>query len=195
MILGLTGFSGAGKSTVAAILKEQGFYHLDCDRLVHEEVYQDPAVLAAIAGVFGEDVLKGGVLDRPALRQRTMGKPEALAALNDTVMPFILQHIQQKLEAHAGENIILDAPLLFETELDKKCSKVLSVIADPETALARIIQRDGLTEEEARKRLSSQHPAEFYTARSDYILRNNEGISALRAETLELLKQFHDQTL
>lgn len=195
MILGLTGFSGAGKSTVAAILKEQGFYHLDCDRLVHDEVYHDPQVLAALAAVFGPTVLKDGALDRPALRQRTMGDPAALATLNNTVMPFILEHVQRKLEAHAGENIILDAPLLFESGLDQKCHKVLSVIADPNAALKRIMQRDGLSEEDAKKRLSSQHPAEFYMQKSDYILNNNEGISALREETLKLLTQLHDQTL
>ena len=80
MILGLTGFSGAGKSTVAEILKENGFYHLDCDALVHHEVYRDPAVLAAVEAAFG-GVVKNGVLDRPALRTKTMGNREALKKL------------------------------------------------------------------------------------------------------------------
>ena len=86
MILGLTGFSGAGKSTVAALLKENGFYHLDCDALVHNEVYRASEVLAAIEEAF-PGVVCEGKLDRPALRSRTMGDPAMLKKLNDTVMP------------------------------------------------------------------------------------------------------------
>ncbi len=195
MILGLTGFSGAGKSTVAAIFKEHGFYHLDCDQLVHDEVYHDPAVLSAIAEVFGADLIQEGVLDRPALRQRTMGNPDALKKLNDTVMPFILDHIQRTLDAHSEESVILDAPLLFESGLHHKCDKVLSVISDPANALLRIMDRDGLSKTDAEKRLSSQHPASYYTEKSDYILINNEGIQALTTQALELLHKINDQAL
>lgn len=189
MILGLTGFSGAGKSTVAELFKEHGFYHLDCDWLVHNEVYRDPIVLTALAQAFGPEVVKNGALDRPALRKCTMGNPAALKRLNQTVMPFILEHINQTIAAHSGENVIVDAPLLFESGLDRQCDKVLSVIADPQIALERIIRRDNLTTEEAKKRLASQHPAEYYTAKSDYILKNNGGIAALKEQTLELLQQ------
>ncbi len=195
MILGLTGFSGAGKSTVAAIFKEHGFYHLDCDRLVHEEVYHDPEVLAALAKAFGEDLLHEGTLDRPALRGRTMGDPAALKKLNETVMPFILLHIERTLEAHKDEPIILDAPLLFESGLDRKCDKVLSVIADPEEALQRIMARDGLTRSDAEKRLSSQHPAEFYIQKSDYIFKNDRGLAALTEQATALLQELYDPAL
>lgn len=195
MILGLTGFSGAGKSTVAAIFKEHGFYHLDCDRLVHEEVYHDPEVLTALAQAFGEDLIQDGELDRPALRRRTMGDPLALKTLNDTVMPFILLHIQRTLDAHRSEPVILDAPLLFESGLHEKCDKILSVIANPEEALRRIMERDRLTAEEAQKRLSSQHPAEYYTEKSDYVLINDQGLAALTEQATELLNQLHDPAL
>ena len=188
MILGLTGFSGAGKSTVAAIFKEQGYYHLDCDHLVHHEVYGDAEVLQALADAFGEDILRDGALDRPALRGVTMGNPAALEKLNQIMMPFILAAIQRTLDAHRGENIILDAPLLFESGLDKKCDKVLSVVADPKDAAERIIERDHLRPEEAQRRLSSQHPASFYTAQSDHTIMNRGDLSALRQHTLELIR-------
>ncbi len=195
MILGLTGFSGAGKSTVAAIFKQHGFYHLDCDQLVHEEVYHDPEVLSALANAFGEDLLCEGTLDRPALRRRTMGNPAALKKLNDTVMPFILLHIERKLHSHKAEPIILDAPLLFESGLDQKCDKVLSVIADPEEALQRIMERDGLSRTDAEKRLSSQHPAAYYIEKSDYVLENNRGLAALTEQTTALLQELYDPAL
>lgn len=193
MILGLTGFSGAGKSTVAAIFKEQGFYHLDCDHIVHNEVYEDPAVLRALAQAFGTGILCNGALDRPTLRGYTMGNPEALKKLNQTVMPFILAAIQQKLDSHRDEDIVLDAPLLFESGLHLKCDKVLSVIADPKDAAERIIERDHLQPEEAKRRLSSQHPAAYYTEKSDYVIMNHGELSLLRERTLDLIRTLHKE--
>lgn len=193
MILGLTGFSGAGKSTVAAILKENGFYHLDCDVMVHDEVYTDPAVLRAISAVFGDSIIQDGHLDRIALRHCVMGNPNALTTLNDTVRPFILAYIDRHLSAHADEDIILDAPLLFESGLEQKCDKVLSVITDTELAMKRIIKRDALTADDAKKRLCSQHPAEFYTERSDYVINNDQDLNALKAQTEKILAAIHGQ--
>lgn len=195
MILGLTGFSGAGKSTVAEIFKEQGFFHLDCDRLVHEDVYKSPDVLCALSETFGSDLLCNGELNRPLLRERTVGNPDALALLNRTVMPFILAAIDRTLEAHCQQPIILDAPLLFESGLDRRCDKILSVIADPQSAAERIIERDHLRPDEAQKRLSSQHTASFFIEKSDYILWNDGALSALRKQTLELIQRIHEETL
>lgn len=193
MILGLTGFSGAGKSTVAAILKENGFYHLDCDAMVHQEVYTDPAVLQALSAVFGAQIIKNGVLDRIALRHRVMGNPNALAALNRTVRPYILSYIEHHLHQHAEENIILDAPLLFESGLEKRCDKVLSVITDTKLALERIIERDSLSEEDAEKRLRSQQPAHFYTERSDFVINNDQDLATLQNQIDTILSAIYEQ--
>lgn len=188
MILGLTGFSGAGKSTVAQIFKENGFYHLDCDLIVHERVYQDPTVLNALADEFGKEIIEDGALNRAVLRNYTMGDPKALQRLNHLVMPFILAAVNADLLVHKDQHIILDAPLLFESGLDQKCDRVLSVIADHKAAAERIIQRDHLLPNEAEKRLSSQHLAEYYIDKSDYILQNNEDLNALHQETANLIE-------
>ena len=195
MILGLTGFSGAGKSSVAAIFKEHGFYHLDCDDIVHNQVYRDPKVLQALAAAFGDDLLEDGVFNRIRLREKTMGNPAALKQLNTLVMPFILAAVQKDLDAHQAENIILDAPLLFESGLDQKCDRILSVIADPKQAAERIIKRDHLNPSEAEKRLASQHSADFYTEKSDYIITNNGNLPALENEILHLIQTIYDETL
>ncbi len=188
MVLGLTGFSGAGKSTVAQIFKQHGFYHLDCDNIVHERVYRDPMVLNALAEEFGKEIISDGVLNRSVLRNYTMGDPKALQRLNDLVMPHILSAIQADLTEHRGSHIILDAPLLFESGLNQKCDCVLSVIANPKAATERIILRDHLRPSEASKRLSSQHPAEFYTNKSDYILQNDGDLTTLQQDTLNLIQ-------
>lgn len=192
MILGLTGFSGSGKSTVAQLLVQKGFYHLDCDRVVHNEVYRDPAVLRALEQAFGP-VTENGVLNRAVLRSRTVGDPAAMKKLNETVMPFIMQTLLHKLELHRGEPIIVDAPLLFESGLDRHCQKVLSVIAAPEIALTRIMERDSLSREDAEKRLRSMHPAAYYIEKSDYIIDNSSELSALEQAVEELITKLHDQ--
>ena len=192
MILGLTGFSGSGKSTVAHLLEQHGFYHLDCDRVVHDEVYKDPAVLRALDSAFGP-VAKDGVLDRAALRRCTMGNPLAMKKLNETVMPFIMETLLNKLELHRNDSVIVDAPLLFESGLNRYCSKVLSVIASPEVALSRIMERDSLSREDAEKRLNSMHPAAYYVEKSDYIIDNSADLSALERAVEELISKLHDQ--
>ena len=189
MILGLTGFSGAGKSTVASLLKKQGFYHIDCDRLVHEEVYGDKTVLNALATAFGNDILRDGQLDRKVLRERTFGNPAAVSLLNQTVMPYILSAIDLQLKKHKESNIVLDAPLLFEYQLEKKCDCTLSVLTDDELAVNRIIQRDQISEEAARKRLSNQHSATYYMERSDFVILNDKDTDTLKQQVKKLIKK------
>ncbi len=193
MILGLTGFSGTGKSTVASLLSTRGFYVLDCDKLVHEQVYQDPAVIAAMRHAFGEQVLENGKLNRKALRASTLGDRKETQKLNDTMMPYILRHIEAEIRRHAGEPIVLDAPLLFESGLNQRCDRVVSVISSRENAIKRIMERDGLTEEEAKRRLASQHPASYYTAQSDYVIQNDEGFFEVEAKTLKIIDEIHEQ--
>lgn len=192
MVLGLTGFSGTGKSTVAAYLAEKGFYHIDCDRLVHQEVYRDQAVLSSIAAAFGEKMVENGQLNRAALRQITFGDPAATARLNQVVMPHILAAIEGALEAHKGEPVVLDAPLLFEYGLEKKCDRTISVIAAEETAVHRIMARDHLSEADARKRLSSQHPAAYYAAKSDFLIENDQDAEQLKKRIREVLSAIYD---
>lgn len=192
MVVGLTGFSGTGKSTVAALLRENGFHHIDCDRIVHEEVYKDSAVLTAIAAAFGEDTIKDGTIDRIALRSRTLGNPAAVSRLNQVVMPHIIAAIEKHLKNTADQNVILDAPLLFEYGLEKKCTHTLSVIADEGIALSRIIKRDQIDEETARKRLSSQHPAAYYIEKSDYVITNNDDTAALKKQVNTIIKKLYD---
>lgn len=194
LLIGLTGFSGSGKSTVAAIFKEQGFSVIDCDQLVHEEVYRDPAVLKALAEVFGADILENGRLNRTVLRSRTLGNAAATIRLNETVMPFILLHIYQKIRETDG-HILLDAPLLFESGLSKDCDRVVSIVSDRETALQRIMQRDGITRQDAENRLARQHPASFYAKQSDYVLHNDNDLSDLQQQTRALIQKIYDETL
>ncbi len=195
MIIGLTGFSGAGKSTVAEIFAERGFAVLDCDRIVHTQVYYDPAVLTAIADAFGPDCIQNNTVDRAKLREKTMGNPANTQRLNNTVLPFIVTHIRKLIQETQPQPILLDAPLLFESGLDRDCDQTIAVIADPARSQERIIHRDHLTQEQAEQRLASQHDSHYYTQKCTHILMNNGGIDDLRRHTESLIETIYGQTL
>ncbi len=195
MIIGLTGFSGAGKTTVSAVFAQNGFSILDCDKIVHDEVYYDPTVLEAIAKTFGRECIQKGTIDRAVLRNKTLGDRQMTQLLNKTVLPFIIAHIRKWIKEHSTGHILLDAPLLFESGLDQDCDKTVAVISDPALSKERIIRRDHITPEQAEQRLFSQHDADYYIRKCDYILQNNEGIDDLRQKAEELIGAIYDQTL
>ncbi len=192
MIIGLTGQSGAGKSTVASLLSDRGFRIIDCDGIVHA-LYGERRYARKIAEVFGEEYLAGDTVDRKKLGALVFSDTAALTRLNETVRPMILSAILAELqrarndEAHA----VLDAPLLFEYELENECDLTVGVITDTETAVARLARRDNKSENEIRARLRSQHGAEYFRQHCDFILEN-KGDPAVLQDRLHALLQAAD---
>ena len=173
MLIGLTGMSGAGKSTVAALFEKKGFRVIDCDALVHA-LYEDVRYIRLVGDAFGEEYVRGGAVDRKKLGALVFSDPKALKKLNDTVSPFILREITERIKEARDEEIstVLDAPLLFEYGLEKYCDAVIGVTVDIETAVKRLSVRDGRSEAELRARLRSQHDEAFFLEHCDYILKN-----------------------
>jgi dephospho-CoA kinase len=173
MLIGLTGMSGAGKSTVAALFRQKGFRIIDCDALVHS-LYEDVRYVRLVADAFGEEYICKGAVDRKRLGSLVFSDPSALKKLNETVSPFIMREITEQIQrAREGElSTVLDAPLLFEYGLEKYCDSVIGVTVDIETAIRRLAVRDRKSEEELRARLRSQHDETFFKEHCDYILKN-----------------------
>ena len=178
LIVGLTGQTGAGKSTVTEAFAEKGFVVIDCDALTRE-LQTRPEVLSMLSQAYGPQILKeDGSLDRRMLAAIAFSEPKQTEKLGSLMFPPIKAEIDVQIklaEASGKKNILLDAPTLFESGLDKICTRKVSVIA------AEDIRRDGITEEEAVRRMSAQHPDAWYTVRSDFVLRNN----GTREELLE----------
>ena len=174
MLIGLTGMSGAGKSTVAALLGKKGFRIIDCDALVHS-LYEDIRYLRLVGDAFGAEYIRGNAVDRKKLGALVFSDPEALKKLNETVSPFIMNAVTERIREARKEDIstVLDAPLLFEYGLEQYCDCVIGVTADTETAVRRLCGRDGRSEAEIRARLRSQHGESFFREHCDYILENN----------------------
>ena len=191
MIIGLTGQTGAGKSTVTQILRDQGAAIVDADQVARQVVGCGSGCLAEIALEFGIGVLQAdGTLNRRKLGDIVFHDKQKLRRLNQITFPYITREIQETIDRHKREGtqwIILDAPTLFESGSNKMCDKVISVIASPELRRNRIMIRDNITEEQADSRIASQHEDEFYTQQSDYVLENSGDMAALRVQLLELL--------
>lgn len=181
-IYGLTGMSGAGKSTVSDSFKKSGFFVIDCDKIAREVVRKGEPCLDKLQRLFGGGVItEDGELDRKAMGNIVFTDAEKLKLLNDTIYPYITYKVITMCENADGRFILLDAPTLFESGIDFICDGVVSVTCDKEKSVERIMLRDNITRESAENRLSSQHDAEYYKSRSDFCIENNGELDTLRA--------------
>ncbi len=192
MVLGLTGPTGAGKSTVSEILKNQpDCVVIDADTVARQVVSSGTDCLAEIALNFSTGVLhRDGTLNRRMLGEMVFSDKEQLRKLNRIIFPYISAEINKMIarESEDGKKlIVLDAPTLFESKTDGLCDKIAVVTADMALRRKRIMKRDDLPKELADSRISSQHPEHYYTSKADFVIRNNDQMPSLRVQVMELL--------
>lgn len=191
-ILGLTGPTGAGKSTVAAVLAQKGCRIIDCDKLARDIVQEEPS-LTRLMEAFGSDIAPGGMLDRSLLAKRAFQDKEHTAQLNKITHPAILEEIQRQiqLQREKGEQVVvIDAALLLEGGVDSLCDAIIVVTAPEQTRLFRIMQRDGLTREQAIARMAAQQKDEFYKSRANYCLDGAQSMERISVDAQSLLEEF-----
>lgn len=188
-IIGLTGPSGSGKSSITPIAKELGFYVIDCDT-VARQVADDKKVLEALEKAFG-DVLKNGSLDRKALAQKAFSSKEKTDLLNSIMLPEISLQIKAEIEKAKEigySNVLLDAPTLFESGEDKICSAVIAVLCPEEQRAKRILERDNLTKEQLESRLKACQPDEYYKSKTGHIIYNDDDFEEYKVSAKNLLQ-------
>ena len=189
MVIGLTGQTGAGKSTVSKVLTKHGCAVIDCDKVTRDPNLYSGACLLELQKAFGRDIMnEDGTLNRRQLANRAFANAEATETLNRITHPVIFDRLRAEIEAcrkSGAKVIVLDAPTLFEAGADVLCRRVVSVLADRDVRLRRIMKRDGITEEEAQRRMRAQQNDAFYAERSDYVLNNTDFVT--ETEILEML--------
>lgn len=192
-VIGMTGPTGSGKSTVGRLLLEKGFKIVDADKVARRVTEKGSPTLAVLCTAFGDDILlENGELDRALLAKRAFADKESLEKLNSITHPAIIELIQREIEVlkENGETkIILDAPQLFEAGAQSLCDYILSVLADKETRLERIKSRDNITDEQALSRINAQKSDEFFVENSDFVIYNNSDTEALTPQIDLLLKK------
>lgn len=176
LLIGLTGQTGAGKSTVAARLRDHGLTVIDADQAARAVMRPGGAVLAALSEAFGADILlPDGSLDRARLARRAFSSPERTTLLNRLTHPAIIQKMHEAIgRAFLGgeKAVVLDAPQLFESGENRSCGLIIAVIAPEALRIERIMQRDQISEESARLRANAQKSEAYYRAHADLLVRN-----------------------
>ncbi len=174
-IIGITGGTGGGKTTVLKELKNCGALIIDCDELYHEMLKSNAELLADIDAEFAGVVINGE-LDRKALGNRVFADPEALNKLNAITHRHITTEVEKVVSDWAmqgGEIAAIDAIALIESGIGKKCDSVIGIIADREKRIERIMQRDNISGEYAEKRVDAQKDNAYFEAECDKIIRND----------------------
>lgn len=176
-IIGLTGQSGAGKSTVSSFFAKIGMTVINADEIVKSLYTPNSVCLKAVSGVFGNDlILPDGNLDRPLLAKRAFSSKANTHLINSIVHPFVTYEFMQRVKQAQSDGkivVIYDAPQLFESGADVFCDLVISVTAKKEIRLERICKRDNIDISHAELRMSAQLDEEFFRSHSDIVIENN----------------------
>lgn len=187
-VVGLTGQSGAGKTSVSKVFAKNGFAVIDADMVSREVVEKGSPCLSEIEEVFGHEVINADkTLNRRLLGSIVFSDREKLRQLNGIIYPYIIRRILERineLKAMGNELILLDAPTLFEANADDLCDLIISVTADEEIRTKRIMERDNISREAAQKRFAAQYSEHFFITHSDFVIKNNK-TGALLAEKAE----------
>ena len=172
IVLGLTGGTGAGKTSALNAIRELGGEIIDCDAVYHEMLDHDQelrnTINATFPGVFGPD----GKLNRQKLGQEVFAKKERLDKLNAIVFRFLIPELERRMDNIPDGLYAIDAINLIESGLDRLCDRTIAVTAPTELRVRRIMARDNITEQYARLRISAQKPDEFYRGKCDLELNN-----------------------
>lgn len=187
MIIGITGGTGCGKTTLLNHIRDAGGLVLDCDAIYHELLVSDTAMLAAIDARFPGTV-ENGVLNRKRLGSIVFADEAALLALNKITHSAVKQEVLRRLENRPSLAAI-DAIGLFEGDLAKLCDVTVAVTAPEELRIRRLMERDGISEEYARSRIAAQKPQNWFRSHCDRVLDNSGDIRCYSSKCLDFLKE------
>ncbi len=183
LVIGITGPTGAGKTSALRALERLGGQVLDCDAIYHEMLQSDMPLRLAINAAFGDVFTPEGQLDRQKLGTVVFGDPAALDRLNHIIFTHLPRELQRRMDEGAAPVVGIDAISLIESGLDKLCCRTVAVLAPAEQRVARIMARDNIPEEYARLRVQAQKNDDFYRAHCTDILMNDGASAADFEET------------
>lgn len=189
-VWGLTGNIGSGKSTVARLLAARGVPVVDADQVAREVVQPGTPALREIAARWPSMVAPDGTLDRRALAARVFADARERAELNRIVHPRIAEEVSSRLGALAGEGYpvaVYEAALIIENRMHDGLDGLVVVTAPEAAQLARLRERDGMSEEEARARLAAQLPAADKLRHATFVIDNQGSEAELEAQVDRLL--------
>ncbi len=172
-LVGITGGSGCGKSHLSQRLRERGIPVIDCDLVSREIMAKDTPCAKEVCEYFGDSILENGEINRRRLGKIVFQDPEKLKKLNEITHKYILESIYNKMEKEESDVVCTDGATLIESGIS--CDIMVGILADKEVRKKRIMERDGLTKEDAELRISAQKEDSFYIEHCDFVIDNSLG--------------------
>lgn len=194
MNIGLTGGIATGKSIVSSLLVKKGALLVDADAIAREVMLPGQPVLAAVTNFFGQAILQAdGTLDRKKLGNIVFNDKEALKVLNDISHPEIRKQLSERMNELEKQNpetlIVVDIPLLIESGLQSMFEQVVVVYVSRDIQKLRLMQRDGLSDDEAEARLHAQMDIEVKKTMADLVIDNSDSLATTERQVNELWLQ------
>ena len=190
--IGITGPTGAGKTTALNVLTALGAHIIDADQVYHDLLAHSAPMREALTARFGPAILDGtGQVDRKALGSVVFANPQALADLNAITHRFIIQEIDRQAaqaEAEGRSAVAIDAIALIESGVGETCDAVVGILAPREERIRRIMAREGIPEDYARKRVDAQQGDGFFRAHCTHILENQGTAEEFAQKALALFQ-------
>ena len=185
-LIGLTGGIASGKSTVSALLREQGAFIIDTDEIAHQVVEPGQSAYLDIIAAFGDEIVAtDGTIDRLKLGKIVFQNTKFRVLLEEITHPPIEEQVNQLIQLARSKScsvVILDIPLLFESGWDKRVDEVWVVAVDEITQLQRLIKRNNFSEQEAVARIKAQLPLAEKIRRADQVIDNSGDLAQLQAK-------------
>lgn len=197
LVIGLTGGIATGKSTVSNMFKEKGINVIDADIISREVLIIYPDIISRIKTEFGSEYVPGSGIDRKKLGRLVFSDKKEKEKLEKIIIPYIKQEIIKRVNNRIilGDRIIIvDAPTLFENDLDKDMDKVILVYLDEKLQLKRLMERDNLSQKDAEERIFSQLPLDDKRKKSDYVIYNDRDKVYLKEQFNKIFRELEDET-
>jgi dephospho-CoA kinase len=191
--IGVTGITGSGTSTVSAILAERGGFVVQADKLAHDAMKKKSPAFKELIEAFGEEILsEDGEINRRVLGAKVFGDKKELARLEKIIHPRVIERTR-KIIAKVSEMsvysfMVIDAPLLIESGMNKICDSTWLIVAPDELRIARVTARDKIDEATAKRRLESRNGDAALREHANMIIENNGSAIALRSKVETALK-------
>ena len=190
--IGLTGQTGAGKSTVSEFAAKMGYRIINADKVAREVMGNNSECLKRLAEIFGSDIINSdGSCNRKLLAKRAFSSRENTDILNSITHPAIISKVREYIDIYSKESdvIIFDAPQLFESGGDRMCDEIIAVVAPVDVRLKRLISRDGISESDVLMRMNAQLDEDFFRANADYIIDGSKPLKDVQRQFEEIMKK------